>query len=100
MSKKNRARGKRAERAVVKALGGKRTGVLGGEDITHSIFSIESKSREKIPKWFADFWEQTERNCEEDKIPLLVIHKLNHKHEDDWVVIKMKDFLEIKKADK
>lgn len=95
MSKKNRNRGKAHERKVAKLIGGRRTGVLGKEDVTHIAFSVECKSREKIPKWFTDFWEQAVANCEEGKKPLLVIHKLNQKYNDDWVVIKMEDFLEV-----
>ena len=96
MSKKNRNRGKAHERKVAELIGGRRTGVLGNEDVSHSKYTVECKSREKIPKWFADFWEQTVSNCEEGKIPLLVIHKLNQRYDDDWVIIKMKDFLEMK----
>jgi len=92
MSTKNRNRGKRHERKIAELLGGKRTGVLGGEDVLHPVYAVECKSREKIPKWFAKFWEQTLRNAK-DKIPMLVIHKLNQKHEDDWIVVRLKDFL-------
>lgn len=99
---KNRDRGKRFERKVAERLGGKRTGVLGGEDVMHPIYSIECKSREVMPKWFSKFWEQTMANCEEDKVPLLVIHLTNQRHDEDWVVMKLKDFekrCETKKAD-
>ena len=95
MSTKNRNRGKRHERNIAKLLGGKRLGVLGKEDVSHSKFSIECKSREKLPKWFADFWEQTIRNSEPNKVPLLILHKFGQKYLDDWVVIRMEDFLEI-----
>lgn len=97
MSQKNRNRGKRAERATAKLLNGRRLGVLGKHDVESEKYGVEVKSREKIPKWFTKFWDQTEANCPEDKIPLLVIHKLNQRHDDDWVVLKMKDFLEIEK---
>ena len=90
--RKNRDRGKRMEGFIAKALGGKRTGVLGGEDIFHHIYSIECKSREKLPKWFSDFWKQTLANCEEDKVPLLIIHETNKRHDDDYVVMRLEDF--------
>lgn len=89
---KNRDRGKRFERKVAERLGGKRTGVLGGEDVMHPIYSIECKSRETLPKWFAKFWEQTLANCEQGKTPLLVIHQTNKRHDDDFVVMKLSDF--------
>ena len=89
---KNRDRGKRLERKIAERLGGKRTGVLGGEDVLHIYYSIECKSRDKLPKWFDNFWKQTLANCEEGKTPLLVIHQTNKNHDDDFVVIKLSDF--------
>jgi hypothetical protein len=83
MSKRNRNRGKR------------HLGVLGKHDVETGEYSIECKSREKLPKWFQQMWEQTTRNCG-DKIPLLVIHKLKQKYLNDWVIIKLEDFLKIK----
>jgi calcineurin-like phosphoesterase family protein len=100
MSKRNRNRGKRHERNIAKLLNGKRLGVLGKHDVENETYSIECKSREKLPKWFQQMWEQAVRNCEEDKIPLLVIHKLRQKYLDDWVVIRLEDFLKIKGWDK
>lgn len=95
MSKKNRDRSKRHERTVAKLLGGKRIGILGKEDVEHPKFSVECKSRQEIPKWFSDFWKQAVDNCEEGKIPLLVIHETQKRYKDDWVVIRMEDFLEV-----
>ena len=95
MSTKNRNRGKRHERKIAELLSGKRTGVLGGEDVLHPLYAVECKSREKIPKWFMKFWEQTLKNCPEEKIPLLIIHKLNQRHTDDWVIVRLEDFLSL-----
>jgi calcineurin-like phosphoesterase family protein len=95
MSQKNRQRGKRTERKIAELLNGRRLGVLGKHDVESELFGVEVKSREKLPKWFVDFWKQTIANCPKDKTPLLVIHKLNQRYDDDWVVIKMKDFLEM-----
>jgi len=98
MSKKNRDRGKRHERAIAKLIGGRRVGILGKHDVEDhkGKFSVECKSREVLPKWFQKMWEQAERNCPEMLVPLLVIHKLNQRYEDDWVIMKMKDFLELR----
>jgi len=82
------------ERYIAKVFDGMRTGVLGGEDILHPIYSIECKSREKLPKWFSKFWEQTMYNCKEGKVPLLVIHVTNARHDDDFVIMRLKDFEE------
>jgi len=97
IQKRNRDRGKRHERAIAKLLRGRRLGVLGSHDVEDGkgLFSVECKSMEKYPKWFEKKIKQTIRNCASDKKPLLVIHKLKQKYLDDWVVIRMEDFLEI-----
>lgn len=85
----NRRRGNDAERAVARRLNGKRTGVLGGEDITHPLLSIEVKSR----KWFAGdrFMAQAKRNCS-GKIPAVIIHITGRSHGHDLVMLELKDF--------
>ena len=86
----NRQRGKNTERALAKKLGAKRVGVLGKEDINHSLFSIEVKHRKRI---VIEAWmQQAERNCEAGKTPLLIIHQLNKKHSNDIVCMRLKDF--------
>jgi len=99
LQKRNRDRGKRHERAIAKLLGGKRVGVLGNHDVEdgEGRFSVECKSAEKYPKWFEHKIKQTINNCQTGKFPLLVIHKLGQKYLDDWVIIKMEDFLEVLK---
>jgi hypothetical protein len=87
---KNRDRGKRAERAVVERLGGKRTGVLGGEDVLHPHYSIEVKSREKHSIF--KVLKQCEKNNKDDKIPLIVMHEHGRQHDNDLVCVKMSEF--------
>jgi hypothetical protein len=93
MSKKNRNRGKRAERAVVSMLGGKRTGILGGEDITHPVFSIEVKSREKHAIF--KVLKQCEKNNKDNKTELVVIHEHGRQHKSDLFCLKGEDFVPI-----
>lgn len=90
---KNRDRGKRAEKAVAEALGGKRIGALGGEDVQHEKFSIEVKSRKQhgVFKWY----KQCVDNNKDGKIPVLVIHEHGKRHENDLVCVTMKDFKEL-----
>jgi hypothetical protein len=90
MSKINKNRGKRAERAAVKRLGGKRAGILGGEDIINPHYSIEVKSREKHAIF--KVMEQCERNNTRDKIPLLVVHQHGRNHDNDLVCMKLSEF--------
>ena len=86
---KNRRRGKDAERALAKRLNGRRTGVLGGEDITHPLLSIEVKSR----RWFTGdrFMAQAKRNCK-GKIPAVIVHITGRPHVNDLVMLELKDF--------
>ena len=90
MSQRNRKRGKSAEKAIAEALGGARVGLLGGEDVFHPKFSIEVKSREKfvVEKWF----KQCEKNNKKDKIPLVIVHVLSNLHDNDYCILKLKDF--------
>jgi hypothetical protein len=91
---KNRKRGKRVESEIVKRLGGKRRGILGGEDIEHEHYSIEVKSREKhaIFKWF----DQCKNNNVRDKMPLLVCHEHGKRYDDALVCMTLKDFENMK----
>ena len=86
----NRLRGKSAERSVAKTLGGKRVGVLSGEDVSlDEPFSVEVKSRQTFVAcaWMA----QAVRNAK-GKTPLLVVHVHGKRHDDDMVIVKMSDF--------
>jgi hypothetical protein len=91
---KNRQRGKATERALAKKLGGRRIGILGRADIEleHPLFSfsIESKSRARFvaEKWFM----QAIRNCEKGKIPAVVVHVSGKRYENDYVILRLKDF--------
>ena len=86
----NRNRGKMAEKAVAEALGGKRVGVLSGEDVMlKGPFSCEVKSRQTFVacKWM----EQATRNAK-GQTPILVVHVHGKRHDDDLVIVKMSDF--------
>ncbi len=85
----NRRRGKDAERSVARRLNGKRTGVLGGEDITHPLLSIEVKSRARFAG--ERFKAQAKRNCSY-KIPAVIVHITGKPHSQDLVMLELKDF--------
>jgi hypothetical protein len=88
----NRSRGKCAERAVAKKLGGKRTGTMGGEDIhVDGPYSIEVKSRQKF---VATGWmDQCVRNAH-GKTPIVVVHVLGRNHDNDLVIMRMGDYVD------
>ena len=89
--KRNRERGKEAEKAIAKLLGGRRVGILGKEDIDHPDYTVEVKSR----KTFAGskFLEQAEQHNTGDKTAIAVVHVTGKRHADDIVMIRLKDFL-------
>ncbi len=89
---KNRDRGKRAERAAAKLLGGERRGVLGGEDISHPLWSVQVKSRKSFVA--VNWMQQSVKDCSPNKTPLLVIHVQGQRHSGDFVMMRMADFID------
>lgn len=85
----NRRRGKDAERALARRLKGRRTGILGGEDVSHPLLSIEVKSRVRFSG--ERFMAQAKRYSN-GKIPAVIIHILNRPHGQDLVMLELRDF--------
>lgn len=85
----NRKRGKNNEKALEKLLDAFRVGIFGGEDLTDKDrkYSFEAKSRKSFvaSKWFS----QCEKNSK-GKIPILIVHIHGNRHEDDFVIFKLK----------
>ena len=87
----NRDRGKAAERAVAKALGGLRIGTLSREDIHFDgPFSAEVKSRAAFVA--ADWMDQAVRNAPAGKTPLVVVHVRGKRHDKDLVIVRLADW--------
>lgn len=95
---RNRQRGKDIEKAVAKRFNGQRIGLFGGEDIMHTKFSIEVKSRKKFigRKWM----KQCIDNAPHDKVPIVVVHESHKPHYKDMVIISVDDFLRVEGARK
>lgn len=89
---RQRQRGNAVERAVAKRLDGERVGHLGGEDVSTSAFSVECKERASLPIWLTDAMAQAVRHCPEGKLPMVVLHALGARHDNDLVVIRLRDF--------
>jgi len=66
----------------------KRIGVLGHEDVFHPHFSFEVKERKELPKFLKNCVAQAERNCEQGKMPIVLLHELNSHHSQDLAIIK------------
>ena len=93
MGNKNRRRGKDAERAVARLLNGLRVGILGKADVITEQFAIEVKERGKLPALIMKAYQQAQKNTINGKIPIVVLHQLGSRHEDDFVMMKLSDFL-------
>ncbi len=84
-----RNRGKRLESYYANRYNCKREGILGGEDVSHPVYSIETKER-KDRTSAEKFMEQAERNSN-GKVPLVIIHRLHQSHDEDLFVFRRKD---------
>lgn len=87
---KNRDRGKRTEKAIAKRLNGTRRGVLGGHDVTAGPWAVEVKSRLRFAG--TSFMDQAVRNTPDGKTPLVVVHIAGGRHDDDLVMMRLKDW--------
>jgi len=114
MGKKSKRKGKANERAVAKYWGGEKIGTLGGEDVRHNIFSIETKTKPargpgSIPKpilkrleakgsfpfayidreyaFVRNAMTQAKLNAPSDKKPIVVFHIDGQHHKNDIVFV-------------
>ena len=94
---RNRRRGKNHQRRIAKDLMGLNIGITGDIDVLTGRFAIECKSRKNFVgvKWF----EQALRgSIKHGKIPLVVVHVLGKRYENDFVLIRLKDFMNLVKG--
>jgi len=87
-------RGKEHERAIAKRLGGERTGNRGvaAADVVNGRFAIECKSRKALPSWLVKAMLQAENGATDGRVPVTIVHETGIRHEDDLVVMRLKDF--------
>lgn len=86
---------KQVERAIARYFGGKRNPVHGSgpkADVSTPTLSIEVKERASLPNWLIKAIVQSEANCEEGKLPIVVLHRKYDDHDKDLVIIRAKDF--------
>jgi hypothetical protein len=91
---------KACERKIAELLGGTRVPVSGrarGEapDIEHPVFSVEVKSRAKLPAWIEDAMRQAESCAREGKIPVVVLHEAGCRYADAVVMCRLSKFVEL-----
>lgn len=86
---------KRNERVAAKRLGGERVGPVGdiGSDVAHPLFAIECKERKKpLPAEIRDAISQSVGAARPDQLPIVIWHTLHHRHDEDVVMMRLRDF--------
>ena len=97
LQRKNRQRGKRAQRNIAALLGedAMNVGTLGKCDILAYDFAVEVKDR---ASFVAEKWmKQAENNAILGLTPMVVVHIRGTKFTESLVLIRMRDFLEMYK---
>ena len=95
---------KRLERVHARIFGGERVPVTGrarGEapDVFTKEFAIEVKMRAKLPALLEDAMDQAVKSVRGDQLPLVVIHKKGQRVDNDYVVMRLKDFQKMRGGD-
>lgn len=93
--RRNRRRSYDSEKAAEHLFKARRVGTMGGEDAFNRTFSIETKSFQSPPKALQDWMEQAQRNCPENRMPMVYLHKMRQKRDEDWVIMKVGDFKKV-----
>ena len=85
---------KMAERRVAARFGTQRTGPQGRNtpDVVTSDLSIEVKTRKALPAWLHEALAQSERNAQPGTLPVVVLHQVGTRYDDDMIVMSMKSF--------
>jgi hypothetical protein len=96
-----RATWKAVERKLAEILGGERVPVSGrsrgsAPDIAHPFLSIEVKARQKHPALLVDAYDQASKSKRGVQLPIVILHQQGQRHENDFVVFRLADFLEFK----
>ena len=94
MTTKGRRRGYEAESSIAKYLGMERIAGSGKRDVDGGWLAVECKERETPAKWLVGAVEQAIRLAKPNQLPIAVFHFLGQYHDDDLVVMRLKDFRE------
>lgn len=82
------------ERRMAKRLGGKRNGNRGtaAADVETGWASIECKHRKQLPAWLHDAMRQAQAAAQPGQLPVVILHQLHQRSDNDFVVIRFSDF--------
>ena len=82
---------KATERRVARRFGSQRSGPRGQgvPDVITGKYSIEVKTRKRLPTWLRAALDQATRNALPDTLPIVILHEVGQRGERDWVVMEM-----------
>jgi hypothetical protein len=85
---------KQHERHIAKRFGSARTGPQGkeGPDVITEWLCIEAKERDQLPAWLDDAIQQITACTPQDKLPVVILHGKGRRHDNDLVILRLKDF--------
>jgi len=85
---------KAAEREVARRIGGRRLGPVGrtGPDVVGEWLQVEVKTRKQLPRWICDAMAQAAVGCPADRLAIVVLHEVGERHDDDAVLLRLRDF--------
>jgi len=82
-----------AEMDVAEYLGGEANPSPWGVDVFAGECDVEVKAWNRIPAWFLDSMSDAEANCERpDQLAIVVLHGNGMRHDDDLVVMRLREF--------
>lgn len=87
---------KATERAISKRLAGQRVGNQGAAtpDVVTPWCSIEVKHRKELPAWLQDAMRQAVANARPETLPVVILHQCGQRHDNDLVMLRLRDFQE------
>lgn len=93
-------KGKSYENYIANRLNLKHTGYVGYEcpDVEGEDIVIDTKHRENLPLWIKEPLQELQKQAEE-RLSLVIWHEKYANHDDDLVVMSLKDFERLYNAD-
>jgi len=90
---------KNTERKIAAIVGGERVPITGRQrgsapDVAHEWLGIEVKHKANLPAWLHDAMAQAVACSDNgEKLPIVILHEKGRRHDDDFVVVKLSDFV-------
>ena len=89
-------RGYRHEAAIAKRFNSERVGLTGKAtiDVDAGWLAIECKERESLPAWIKVALGKANAKANDGQLAIVILHELGERHDNDLVVLRLKDFEE------